>query len=129
MDETLVYLPFQTRVIVQAFASAAWLQKATFRPRSGPAFEFVGNGEDNAEIGREVINTLEPDEAQPGFEVALGVQHQQNPGTWQDSVLLQGRQYAVVDYNMICVVSEDSNDDDWNDCVVLFSWSTPPGLG
>jgi hypothetical protein len=126
MNETVVHLPFDTYVVIQAFASAAWLQKTTFTPRSGEGFAFEGNGEDNAEIGKQALTTPEPEEGQPGFAVSLGVQHE-GGGGWQDSQLLQGRQYAVGDYNLICVVSEDSNDDDWNDCVVLFSWSTPTG--
>jgi Fucose-binding lectin II (PA-IIL) len=128
MNETVVYLPFDTYVVIQAFVSAAWMQKATFTPRAGEGFGFEGNGDDNAEIGKRAIVTPEPEEGQPGFAVALGVQHDPGGG-WVASQLLQGRQYAVGDYSLICVVSEDSNDDDWNDCVVLFSWSTPPGFG
>jgi len=123
MNETLVYLPFDTHVVVQAFANAAWTQKVSFAPRSGESFEFLGSGEDNTLFGSRAINTPEPEEAQPGFEVAVGIQHEN--GAWEDSKLLQGRPYAVGDYRMICVVSEDSNDDDWNDCIVLFSWSEP----
>ncbi len=124
MNETLVYLPFDTYVVVQGFTNAAWMQKVTCRPRSGEDFELLGNGENNTLIGTEAITTSAPEEGQPGFEVAVGVQHEPGGG-WVDSELLQGREYAVGDYRMIGVVSEDSNDDDWNDCIVLFGWSEP----
>jgi hypothetical protein len=123
MEETVVYLPFETHVLAQAFCDSAGQQRATFTPKGGAPFAFAGIGAENTEIGKRMIVTPAPEQGEVGFAVKVAIEHG-NP--WVPSAMVQGRRYSIAGYNIIGIASEDWVDEDWNDCTVLFTWSSPP---
>lgn len=127
MNETVVYLPFETNVVAQAFASAAYKQKATFIFTPEKEFSIEGVGDNNDELGHKYVHTGAPQPGKERFEVRVRIQSESGPG-WVDSAMVQGRLYTVAGFNVILIASEDpAGDGDWDDCVVMFSWTRVVG--
>lgn len=127
-DSVNVYLPLNTYVSVRGFTNAAFLQQATVIQEDGTQTVMSGSGEHNApmENGDFSIQTPDSSSSPAGYKVTITIESQQS-GTWQPSSVTSG-QISVMYYNTAVVVSEDYQDQDWNDAVVQFSWWTPPAF-
>ncbi|HEX5493976.1 MAG TPA: fucose-binding lectin II [Mycobacteriales bacterium] len=124
MDSTVVYLPFNTTVMIRAFTNASFQQRVTLAPEQGNPIVFTGIGENDTPIGNTSMRTPAQGTNPRGYQVTVTIET--NPGTgWQPSSVGQGGS-SIMYYNLTLVVSEDYVDQDWNDAVVTFTWWIPP---
>jgi fucose-binding lectin II (PA-IIL) len=129
-----VPLPFPANatVFVQGFANAAFTQAITIRPPSGSSAVFSGSGENNAILPLTTQGFLTPHAGgQPSFKVPS------SGGTYTVSVTANGQPSQVMGTvsNIITpaggqillgwVSSEDAQDQDWNDSVLIFTSYIP----
>ncbi|MCG8370345.1 MAG: fucose-binding lectin II [Proteobacteria bacterium] len=127
-DSVTVYLPLNTYVSVSGFTNAAFPQQATVVQEDGSQTVMSGSGEHNTPMknGAFSIQTPASSSSPAGYKVTVTIESQQG-GTWQPSKVISGK-ISVMYYNTAVVVSEDYQDQDWNDAVVQFVWWTPPEL-
>jgi hypothetical protein len=126
MNQTRMYFPFRTRVLVQLFAGASYLQKATFLLQDGQAFVKEGSGGDNMEFARFAFETGLPKASEKSFLATVGIQYQTQPNApWIDSQMMPSRPTSAATFTAQFIASEDHVDRDWNDCLVMFSWNSP----
>ena len=127
MNETRIYLPFRTRVLVQLFSGASYRQKGTFKLQNvqQPIVK-EGSQSDNKEFARFDFNTGQPLGVEKSFLVTVGIQYQPAPIIpWRDSRMMPSRPCSAATFTAQFIASEDSGDGDWNDCLVMFSWNSP----
>lgn len=140
MSSQVLPFPAGATVYVQAYANAAYTQQVTIQPPSGQkpnsnAAVFSGNGENNALQKLTTQGFLTPNSGGwPSFVVPSGSSTQK----YTVSITASGSSSPVLgNVNTIVtpaggqilvgvVSSEDSNDQDWNDSVVLFTSYLPP---
>ena len=131
---TSVKLNFQggATVYVQGFANAAYSQSITITPPSGSKAVFSGSGENNTTLPLSTQGFLTPHSGgQPSFVVPG------SGGTYLISVTANGQPSQVMgNVNTIStpsggqiiigwVSSEDAQDNDWNDSVLIFTSYLP----
>jgi len=127
LPETLVYVPFLTLVEVQVSVGANFQQKVTIVPQSGgPYPPIIGAGGENKEIGHWMVPTTAPEPGKQGFLIKVTVENNDGSG-WKVAPMVVSRPTSAAAFTAFFIVSEDSTDRDWNDCVVMFSWSKPIG--
>jgi hypothetical protein len=121
-----IQLPYSTRILVQAFVNAAWIQRFTITAAGSAPIVITGNGYYDTQAGTAVIDTLASGPSPLGATVTIAIDHSADAGrTWQssqvDSVPCQ-----FVFNNLIVVASEDSGADTWCAATVYFSWTKVP---
>ncbi|MET0559898.1 MAG: fucose-binding lectin II [Solirubrobacterales bacterium] len=127
LPETLVYVPFLTLVEVQVSVGANYKQKVTIVPQSGGSYPPIeGAGGENKEIGHWMVPTTAPEPGKQGFLIKVTVENNNGSG-WKVAPMVLSRPTSAATFTAFFLVSEDSTDNDWNDCVVMFSWSKPFG--
>jgi hypothetical protein len=118
-NSVTLYLPPGTDVIFKGFANSVNLQRITITPPSGSPIVFTGLGEENALIGKEHFTTP------PGEEevaITVNIENSLNDGqTWQPSDVYSDACYMQA-YHLAIIVSEDLQDEDFNDAVCFVSW-------
>lgn len=128
MASVKLSFPGNATVFVQAFSNAGYNQAVTIQPPSGASAVFSGTGENNVPqaLTTQGFVTANPG-GQPSFVVPSG------GGEYTISVTGNGKPSQVMaDSNTLntpgggqivigWVSSEDSQDDDWNDSVVIFT--------
>jgi hypothetical protein len=124
-NTTPVYLPHETWVNIHAFTNAAFEQHVIIEPEVGATINFTGSGEHDNPIGQTGLQTPQTSEQPAGFRMSVSVESFAD-GKWSASAVAQSQLCRGWYYNLIMVVSEDYQDNDWNDAVVLFAWWTPP---
>jgi hypothetical protein len=125
--------PSNATVFVQAFSNASYEQVVTIMPPSGNPAVFSGNGEYNQTLSLTTQGFLTPHPGgQPSFVVPAG-----GTQVYTISVTANGVPSSVMgNLNTILtpssgqilmgmVSSEDSNDNDWNDSVTVFTSYIP----
>lgn len=125
-ESVSLYLPLQTYVNVRSFTNAAFTQRVTLVEEDGTRHQYEGSGEHDTPMpgGSFAIRTPASAKSPRGYQVTINVDSDQS-GTWRPSSLGQGS-CGVMFYHLVMVVSEDYIDNDWNDCVVQFTWWVPP---
>jgi hypothetical protein len=119
------YLPLATSMTVQSFANAAYAQRVTITPETGPVMVFQGSGYYDTPIGQTLLATPSSGSSPEGFRVTVNVDHSSDGVNWQPSDV--DWMTIIVKYTSIYfVVSEDSADDTWDDATTYFTWTTPP---
>jgi len=127
MNETFVYVPFETLVEAQVFVGANYQQKVTITPQGGGPYPPIeGHGGEDKEIGHWMIPTGAAEAGKEGFLIKVAVENNDGSG-WKVAPVVVSRRCSAAAFTAFFLVSEDSTDRDWNDCVVMFSWSTPLG--
>jgi hypothetical protein len=127
MNETLVYVPFETLVEAQVFVGANYQQKVTIVPQTGGPYPPIeGHGGEDKEIGHWMVQTGPPEAGKQGFLIKVQVENNDGSG-WKVAPVVVSRRCSAATFTAFFLVSEDSTDNDWNDCVVMFSWSKPFG--
>lgn len=125
--------PANATVFVQAFSSAAFAQVVTIHPPSGTAAVFSGSGEHNAPQALTTQGFLSVHSGgQPSFvvpggggEYTISVTGGGKPSQVMansDTIITPSNGQIVLGW----VSSEDSEDEDWNDSVVVFTSYIPP---
>jgi hypothetical protein len=126
MNKLSIYLPLSTRVHIRAVTNAYYLQRVTLTPEGGAPIVFQGQGESDAPIGDQWLQTPATSSSPKGFRMDVQVDNSTDGGwTWVPSQVGAGS-CGVLYYNLIMVVSEDNVDQDWNDGVVCFTWWVQP---
>ena len=127
-DNVSIYLPLNTYINVRGFTNAAFMQQVTIIDENNNTHVMTGSGEHDAPMqnGSYAFTTPSTAKSPMGFQLSVTVLSQQN-GQWTPSQVISGKT-SLMYYNLALVVSEDYNDNDWNDAVVQFSWWTPPSL-
>lgn len=127
MNETRIYLPFRTKVLVQLFGSASYRQKGTFKLQNvQQPIVREGSQSDNKEFARFDFDTGQPVGDEKSFLVTVGIQYQPAPIVpWRDSRAMPSRPCSAAAFTAQFIASEDSGDGDWNDCLVMFTWKSP----
>jgi hypothetical protein len=124
--------PANATVFVQAFSNASFTQAVTIQPPSGSSAVFTGSGESNRAQALTTTGFLTPNSGgQPSFKVPSG------GGEYTISVTANGvASQVMADSNSLntpgggqiligWVSSEDAQDADWNDSVVIFTTYIP----
>jgi hypothetical protein len=124
-SSTTIYLPYATTVKIQAFVNAAWQERFTITPPSGPAIVFAGTGFFDTMVGQTSITTPPKGSSSRGAPVTIVVDHSADGGrTWQPSQVASAT-CRIMSYGMCVVASEDSGDDTWDDATLYFTWASP----
>lgn len=124
-----IYLPFSTQVIVYGYTNAAFTQRITCKFEDGDTQVMTGTGEQNTPTSppRYIKNTPSSGPNPNGFAATVTVDHKSSGSSqWTPSQLNGGSCSVALLYHVLLVVSEDWDDQDWNDGVIQFCWWTKP---
>lgn len=117
--EAEIHLPPGVKVQVKVKSSSKSEQHVTLRDKSGAVrLEFSGSGE-NQIIGEATVNTSENYQLDAVFAYAVA-DDIRNPSKGLNS----GGPYEIGNYNLMVVVAENGDDNDYNDAILEFSWYT-----
>jgi len=124
--------PANATIYVQGFANAAYKQAITIQPPSGGNAVFTGSGENNTTLPLTTQGFLTPHSGgQPSFvvpssggaytiSVTANSQASQVMGSLNTIITPSGGQILIG-----WVSSEDAQDNDWNDSVLIFTSYIP----
>jgi hypothetical protein len=124
--------PGNATVYVQAFSNAAYAQAVTIQPPSGASAVFSGNGEHNTAQALTTQGFLTVNSGgQPSFVVpAAGGEYTVSvTGAGKPSQVMANTNTIIDPTNgqifLGWVSSEDAQDEDWNDSVLIFTSYIP----
>lgn len=119
-----VALPASQRVYVMAFTNAGYLQRVTLTANGGTPLQFQGNGEGNQEIANTSLVT--PSDPSGWVNTIVLIEFAPDGTSFQPSRYSPAGSFSVYGYNQRTVVSEDADDDDYNDTAVIMTWWVSP---
>ena len=117
-----VSLPFETTIIIQSFANAFYEQRVTIQPETGDAIVFPGQGLYDVLIGSTYMVTPSHGSHSDGYYVTVTVDHSTDHGVNWASSAVDGVSCLVANYAMFVVVSEDADNNTWDDATTYFTW-------
>jgi hypothetical protein len=118
-------LPAGTRVYVNAFTNAGFLQRVTLTVNGGGINQWQGTGEGNNELANAPVDT--PKDSSGWVTTSALVEFSNNGGaSWNRSKVSPVGSFTIYGYNQRTIVSEDADDDDYNDVAIIMSWWVAP---
>lgn len=118
-------LPAGTRVYVNAFTNASYLQRVTLTVNGGGITQWQGTGEGNNEIANAYIDI--PKDTSGWVNTAALLEFSTDSGTsWYRSQVSPVGSFSIYGYNQRTIVAEDADDDDYNDSAIVLSWWAAP---
>ena len=114
-------LPDGVTVTIKVTTNSRHTQKVTVTRDDEVLCVFAGSGERNAMTGQSTIVASSRAKLQARFEYQTDI----NAEWRKSSQLNSGGPYTIGNYNLLVIVAENGDDDDYNDSIVEFSWITP----
>lgn len=114
-------LPDGVTVTIRVTTNSRNTQRITVTRNDEVLCVFAGSGERNAMTGQSSIVAS----ARAKLRVKFEYQTDMNADWLRSRQLKSGGPYTIGDYNLMVIVAENGDDNDYNDSVLELSWSTP----
>lgn len=114
-------LPDGVTVTIRATTNSRHTQKITVTRNDEVLCAFTGSGERNAMTGQSTIVASSRAKLRATFEYQTDI----NAEWRKSSQLKSGGPYTVGNHNFMVIVAENGDDNDYNDSVLEFNWTTP----
>lgn len=114
-------LPDGVFVSIKVTTNSRFTQRITITRNDEVLCVFAGSGEHNAMTGQSTIVANARAKLRAKFEYQKDLD-----GEWQESRQLKfGGPYTIGHYNLLVIVAENGDDNDYNDSILEFSWNKP----
>jgi hypothetical protein len=123
-EVAMVALPASQKVYVSAFTNASYLQRVTLTVNGGTPQQWQGNGEGNQEIAH--TSLIIPSDPSGWVNASVLTEFSPSGSPFQPSKMSPIGTFSVYGYNQRMIVSEDADDDDYNDTALILSWWMAP---
>ncbi|AUX26712.1 uncharacterized protein SOCEGT47_072820 [Sorangium cellulosum] len=114
-------LPDGVTVTIKVATNSRYTQKITVTRDDEVLCVFAGSGERNAMSGQSTIVANSRAKLDVRFEYQTDI----NAAWCKSRQLKFGGPYTIGNYNLLVIVAENGDDEDYNDSVLEFSWITP----